>query len=165
MVGTSLPLASHSYLTLRLRHTSVVAYGREIFFGQGILESIPGQTHHGQPVQVIDCGDTEIDEATFQEYLTSLEEMYTPDKYHLIEFNCNHFTADVIGFLTGAEIPSWISGESARVPSRHLRLMIGFGNRPTGGIPFYAIWTIDETTNRRHVQADHTLRASSYQRS
>lgn len=35
--------------------------------------------------------------------------MYTPSKYHLIEFNCNHFTADVVGFLTGAEIPAWIS--------------------------------------------------------
>jgi hypothetical protein len=38
--------------------------------------------------------------------------MYSPDAYHLIEFNCNHFTADVVGFLTGGTIPAWISGES-----------------------------------------------------
>ena len=92
-------------------HTSVVAYGREVFFGQGILEARPGTTHHGQPMQIIDCGRTEIDESTFNEYINSLQEMYTPQAYHLIEFNCNHFTADVIGFLTGAEIPKWISGE------------------------------------------------------
>lgn len=42
--------------------------------------------------------------------------MYTPSKYHLIEFNCNHFTADVVGFLTGAEIPAWISSEFLRLP-------------------------------------------------
>lgn len=89
----------------------MVAYGREVFFGQGILEAKPGTTHHGQPQQIIDCGKTEIDETTFNEYIASLQEMYTPDAYHLIEFNCNHFTADVVGFLTGAEIPAWISGE------------------------------------------------------
>ena len=94
------------------RHTSVVVFDREIFFGQGVLESVPGKTHHGQPVQIIDCGTTEIDQDTFNEYLLSLQDMYSPEAYHLIEFNCNHFTADVVGFLTGGTIPAWISGES-----------------------------------------------------
>ena len=94
-----------------IRHTSVVVFGREIFFGQGILEAKPGTTHHGQPLQIIDCGTTHIDQDTFQEYLGNLQEMYTADAYHLIDFNCNHFTADVVGFLTGATIPAWISGE------------------------------------------------------
>ena len=93
------------------RHTSVVVFGREIFFGQGVLESVPGKTHHGQPVQVIDFGNTEIDQDTFNDYLLSLQDLYNPDAYHLIEFNCNHFTADVVGFLTGGTIPTWISGE------------------------------------------------------
>jgi hypothetical protein len=26
-------------------HTSVVVYGREVYYGQGILESVPGMTH------------------------------------------------------------------------------------------------------------------------
>lgn len=90
----------------------MVVFNREIFFGQGILEASPGTTHHGQPFQVIECGATEIDQSTFQEYLSSLQEMYTPEAYHLIEFNCNHFTADLVGFLTGGSIPSWISGQS-----------------------------------------------------
>ena len=95
----------------RPRHTSVVVFGREIFYGQGILESVPGATHHGQPVQVLDMGDTQIDQATFDEYLHSLAELYTAEAYHLIEFNCNNFTADVVGFLTGQETPKWITGE------------------------------------------------------
>jgi hypothetical protein len=80
---------------------------------------------HGTPQQIIECGETrelfspnrqltppDIDSDTFQEYLMSLSELYNPNAYHLIDFNCNNFTADVVGFLTGAEIPSWISGES-----------------------------------------------------
>ncbi|OXG51992.1 hypothetical protein J010_01890 [Cryptococcus neoformans] len=107
-------------------HTSVVAFGREIYYGQGVLESKPGATHHGQPLQIIDVGETHIDEATFNEYLSSLGEMYTPSKYHLIEFNCNHFTADVVGFLTGAEIPAWISN----LPSEFLSTPFGQAMKP-----------------------------------
>ncbi|KAK4688020.1 desumoylating isopeptidase 1, partial [Tremellales sp. Uapishka_1] len=125
-------------------HTSVVVFGREIFFGQGIMEARPGTTHHGPPMQIIECGTTgksclflasrdqltfplaEIDSDTFQEYLTSLHEMYTASAYHLIDFNCNHFTADVVGFLTGTEIPSWISG----LPTEFLSTPFGQAMRP-----------------------------------
>lgn len=57
-------------------------------------------------------GETEIYEMTFNEYIESIAEKYTAEKYHLIEFNCNHFTADVCGFLTSKAIPEWISGKS-----------------------------------------------------
>ncbi|WWC66710.1 uncharacterized protein I206_100614 [Kwoniella pini CBS 10737] len=107
-------------------HTSVVAWGREVFYGQGILTSSPGATHHGPPLHIIDVGETHIDEETFNEYLSSLGEMYTPSKYHLIEFNCNHFTADVVGFLTGQEIPKWISG----LPAEFLSTPFGQAMRP-----------------------------------
>lgn len=59
-------------------------------------------------------GETQLDEETFNEYIESMAEEYTAEKYHLMEFNCNHFTADVVGFLTGGTIPEWISGESER---------------------------------------------------
>ncbi|WVW81975.1 hypothetical protein I302_103978 [Kwoniella bestiolae CBS 10118] len=107
-------------------HTSVVAWNREIFYGQGILTSHPGSTHHGPPLHIIDVGETHIDEDTFNEYIQSLGEMYTPSKYHLIEFNCNHFTADVVGFLTGQEIPKWISG----LPAEFLSTPFGQAMRP-----------------------------------
>jgi hypothetical protein len=31
-------------------------------------------------------------------------------QYHLLDFNCNSFTNDCIGFLTGGSIPSHIKG-------------------------------------------------------
>lgn len=55
--------------------------------------------------------------------------MYTPSKYHLIEFNCNHFTADVVGFLTGAEIPAWISSEFRRL--RQMMILTTFAGLPS----------------------------------
>ncbi|KAL1405966.1 hypothetical protein Q8F55_007648 [Vanrija albida] len=108
-------------------HTSVVVFGREVFYGRGIMEAAPGTTHHGQPLQIIDVGETHIDAETFQEYLFSLSELYTASAYHLTDFNCNNFTADVVGFLTGAEIPSWISG----LPSEFLATPFGQALRPT----------------------------------
>lgn len=39
-------------------HTSIVVYGREIYYGQGISECRPGMSHHGRPLQVIDFGKT-----------------------------------------------------------------------------------------------------------
>ncbi|WVQ76309.1 hypothetical protein IAR50_005974 [Cryptococcus sp. DSM 104548] len=107
-------------------HTSVVAFGREVYYGQGILESTPGATHHGPPQEIIDLGETHIDQETYFEYIGSLGEMYKPDKYHLIEFNCNHFTADVVGFLTGGEIPAWISS----LPSEFLSTPFGQMMKP-----------------------------------
>lgn len=118
-------------------------FGREVFYGRGIMEAAPGTTHHGQPLQVIDVGETrksafvtvpkpnshtpDIDADTFQEYLFSMSELYTASAYHLTDFNCNNFTADVVGFLTGAEIPSWISG----LPSEFLATPFGQALRPT----------------------------------
>nr|ODN92616.1 hypothetical protein L203_00895 [Cryptococcus depauperatus CBS 7841] len=107
-------------------HTSVIVFGREIYYGQGILESQPGATHHGPPLHIIDVGETHIDQDTFNEYIASLGEMYTPSKYHLIDFNCNHFTADVIGFLTSKEIPAWISS----LPSEFLSTPFGQMMKP-----------------------------------
>lgn len=82
-------------------------------------------------------GDTALDEETFNEYLDGLRDHYRADKYHLLDFNvsgrsgaaasrlkrlsllkvstfarqCNSFTADVVGFLTGGTIPASISSE------------------------------------------------------
>lgn len=137
------------------RHTSVVVFGREIFYGQGILETHPGQSHHGKPLHVIDIGETALDEETFNEYLLEISKHFTADKVctaileflrqilslelvssawyvvrHLVsnccssvraDFNCNSFTNDVIGFLTGGSIPSWIKGTHMLPLSRQTR--------------------------------------------
>ncbi|PCH40280.1 DUF862-domain-containing protein [Wolfiporia cocos MD-104 SS10] len=108
-------------------HTSVVVFGREIFYGQGVCETLPGQSHHGKPLQIVDMGETALDQDTFNEYLTEMRQHYTADKYHLLEFNCNSFTNDCVGFLTGGSIPSWISD----LPSDFLSTPFGAALRPT----------------------------------
>jgi hypothetical protein len=35
---------------------------------------------HGQPMQIIDMGETALDEQTFEEYLAEMREHYTADK-------------------------------------------------------------------------------------
>ncbi|GAA5941745.1 uncharacterized protein JCM15063_002659 [Sporobolomyces koalae] len=90
-------------------HTSIVLYGIEIWFGQGIhAKSPPGTTHHGAPRKRIAMGDTQLDRDTFFEYIEGMRETYKAERYHLLEFNCNHFTNDVIGFLNGRSIPTEI---------------------------------------------------------
>ncbi|KAI0643182.1 DUF862-domain-containing protein [Trametes meyenii] len=108
-------------------HTSVVVFGKEVFYGQGISITQPGMSHHGQPLQVVDMGETAIDEDTFNEYLTEMREHYTADKYHLLDFNCNSFTNDCVGFLTSNSIPDWIKD----LPSDFLSTPFGAALRPT----------------------------------
>ena len=40
----------------------------------------PMNGQHGQPQQVIDMGETALDEELFEEYLTEMREHYTADK-------------------------------------------------------------------------------------
>jgi len=96
---------------VRAQHTSIVAYGVEIWFGQGIhSKSPPGTTHvnfafiaqlrtrsdadsvftlqHGAPRKKIRLGETQLDKDTFFEYIEGMRETYRAERYHLLEFNC-----------------------------------------------------------------------------
>jgi hypothetical protein len=65
-------------------HTSIVVFDREFFYGQGINITPPGRSHHGNPLQILDMGETFIDKDTFNEYIQEMREHYTADKYHLL---------------------------------------------------------------------------------
>ncbi|KAJ3777931.1 PPPDE putative peptidase domain-containing protein [Lentinula raphanica] len=108
-------------------HTSIVVFGKEIFYGQGIDITAPGRSHHGNPLHIVDLGTTSIDEETFNEYLDEMREHYTADKYHLLDFNCNSFTNDCAAFLTGGSIPDFIKD----LPSDFLSTPFGAALRPT----------------------------------
>ncbi|KAK2467081.1 hypothetical protein APHAL10511_001339 [Amanita phalloides] len=108
-------------------HTSVVIFDKEYFYGQGINVTLPGQSHHGSPLQMLDMGETFIDEDTFYDYITEVRNHYTADKYHLLDFNCNSFTNDVVGFLTGRSIPEFIKD----LPTDFLSTPFGAALRPT----------------------------------
>ena len=60
-------------------HTSLVFNGVEWFYGAGIQTSYPGATHHGQPMEIVPLGKTELDMATVLEYIESLKEVYTAE--------------------------------------------------------------------------------------
>ncbi|PFH46122.1 hypothetical protein AMATHDRAFT_156197 [Amanita thiersii Skay4041] len=105
-------------------HTSVVAFGKEHFYGHGINVTAPGRSHHGAPLHVMDMGETSIDEETFTDYINDLGTHFTADNVH---FNCNSFTNDVVGFLTGNSIPDFIKD----LPTDFLSTPFGASLRPT----------------------------------
>lgn len=101
-------------------HASIVVYGMEFYYGQGIQTSAPGSTHHGRPLEIINMGNTSLPQDIFIEFLDSLKSTYTTASYDLFEKNCLNFTNDVAQFLVGREIPDRISGLPREVLSTPL---------------------------------------------
>lgn len=86
-------------------HTSVVVRGNEYYLDRGI-QTIKAQSHHlkyGTPIEVIDVGETFVDDETIKEFINDLksrEDMkYEAAKYDLFTNNCNHFTNTFLEFL------------------------------------------------------------------
>ncbi|KAI3645757.1 hypothetical protein MP228_008685 [Amoeboaphelidium protococcarum] len=102
-------------------HTSVVVFNTEWWFGGGISNSRPYSSPHGRPIEVVDMGETHIDADTFTDYLNELRNVWTADKYHLLNNNCNNFTDTVCQFLVGKGIPSRITS----LPSTFMNSPLG----------------------------------------
>lgn len=108
-------------------HTSIVAWDREYFFGQGISVVRPGTSHHGAPLETHCLGSTSIDLETFEgALLPDLKEHFRPQDYNLLSHNCNHFSQEVSQILTGSDIPSHIRS----LPSDFLSTPFGQMLRP-----------------------------------
>ncbi|KAF7728285.1 hypothetical protein EC973_006459 [Apophysomyces ossiformis] len=90
-------------------HTSVVVYGQEFYYGQGIMTAVPGSTQHGHPLEKIDMGLTFLPQEIVIDYVNSQRDIYTVEKYHLLDFNCNTFSNDLCQFLTGRSVPAHIT--------------------------------------------------------
>lgn len=90
-------------------HTSLVFGSIEYFFGAGVQTCYPGTTHHGQPMEVVPMGKTELPIEIILEYLESLKQIYTASSYDLFTHNCNNFTNDFATFLVGHGIPQHIT--------------------------------------------------------
>lgn len=90
-------------------HTSLVFGGVEYFYGAGVQTCYPGSTHHGQPMEKVKMGKTEIPLDDILEYLDSLKETYTAESYDLFKHNCNNFSNDFAMFLVGRGIPDHIT--------------------------------------------------------
>lgn len=102
-------------------HTAVVFGNIEYFFGQGIHRKVPGSTHHGRPMKIVPLGRTELPIEVIEEYLQSLEAIYTPESYDLFLHNCNNFSQDLAVFLVGKSIPD----EIRNLPETFLRTPVG----------------------------------------
>lgn len=90
-------------------HTSIVLDNIEYYFGQGVQTCRAGATHHGQPMEKIKLGRTDLPIEIILEYLESLKEVYTPESYDLFAHNCNNFSNDFAMFLVGKGIPDHIT--------------------------------------------------------
>lgn len=58
-------------------HTAIVFDGVEYLYGAGVQTCVPGSSHHGRPMEIIDLGTTSLPQDVIAEYLTSLKEIYT----------------------------------------------------------------------------------------
>ncbi|KAF2216186.1 hypothetical protein CERZMDRAFT_109144 [Cercospora zeae-maydis SCOH1-5] len=96
-------------------HTALVFDNVEYFFGQGVQTCYPGTTHHGQPMEIVPLGKTELPLETILEYLDSLKQVYTAESYDLFAHNCNNFTNDFAMFLVGRGIPEHITSLPEKV--------------------------------------------------
>ena len=102
-------------------HTAIVFNNIEYFFGQGIHRKVPGSTHHGRPMKVVHMGKTDLPIDVVEEYVESLEAIYTPESYDLFLHNCNNFSQDLSMFLVGKSIPDEIKD----LPETFLRTPMG----------------------------------------
>ncbi|KAK9707823.1 hypothetical protein K7432_009955 [Basidiobolus ranarum] len=71
-------------------------------------------------------GYTEVPKELFLEYIEQLKNVYTADKYHLLDNNCNTFSNEVCQFLTGKTLPDYITG----LPRDFLNTPLGQQLRP-----------------------------------
>lgn len=55
-------------------------------------------------------GTTSLSQSDFHEYLTGISNRFTSETYSLLKNNCNNFTSECAQFLTGKDIPKWITG-------------------------------------------------------
>ncbi|GMM32890.1 hypothetical protein DASC09_002150 [Saccharomycopsis crataegensis] len=90
-------------------HTSLVVHGKEFFFSRGIsFTNPPGSTIYGQPIEVVDLGETFITEDLLNDYLDNMKAEYHENSYDLFQHNCNHFSNELSDFLVNKQIPSKI---------------------------------------------------------
>ena len=91
------------------RHTGIVVYGNEYYFGGGIQHTPVGKTPYGKPLKVVELSVTYLPKDVFEEYLLQeISARYTVETYRLLHHNCNNFSNELAHFLVGCSIPEFI---------------------------------------------------------
>ncbi|KIM24660.1 hypothetical protein M408DRAFT_331638 [Serendipita vermifera MAFF 305830] len=84
-------------------HSSIVVFDREIWFGDGITTCVPGTCHLGMPHQVMTLGVTQVDERTFNDFLDQTRQLFSEERYHLLDLPID-FLSTTIGWVLNPAI-------------------------------------------------------------
>ena len=122
----SLALSSSQPILTPALCQGVVVHGSEYFYAGGIQCAAPGRTPFGPPRKVLPLAPTSLPLAVFEEFLAELAPRFSATTYSLLSNNCNHFSDEVVTFLTGSGIPPHIVG----LPARFLSTPFGSMLRP-----------------------------------
>lgn len=57
----------------------------------------------------VPLGQVNMQPSEFRTFIENMASEYHGDTYHLISKNCNHFTDDISGRLTGKRLPGWVN--------------------------------------------------------
>lgn len=60
-------------------HTSIEIQGREWVYDGGIIDIVPGSSHHGQPMERIVLGQTSLPMDIIHDYLDSVRPIFTAE--------------------------------------------------------------------------------------
>ena len=85
------------------------------------IERYQDQLITASPWRSSDMGRTQLSMEVIDEYIQSLESIYTRESYDLFVHNCNNFSQDLCTFLVGKSIPDKIS----TLPETFLKTPIG----------------------------------------
>ncbi|KAH0867937.1 hypothetical protein HID58_074959 [Brassica napus] len=82
-----------------VRHTGIVVYGNEYFFGGGIQHLPAGTTPYGAPLRTVELGESHVPKDVFEMYLEEISPRYTAESYNMLTHSCNNFSNEVAQFL------------------------------------------------------------------
>lgn len=81
---------------------------------------------YGKPEKHIDMGETTLTPQILDDYMRDLKSVWTPNRYHIMDNNCNNFSNEVCYFLTNRNIPEYITD----LPNNFMQSPLGMMLRP-----------------------------------
>ncbi|KAL9663173.1 hypothetical protein QQ045_028012 [Rhodiola kirilowii] len=90
-------------------HETEYAFGAHAYPASGIFEVDPHECPGFKFRKSILMGTTSLNDDQVRDLMEFHSERYHGNTYHLINKNCNHFSADLCKKLTGNSIPKWVN--------------------------------------------------------